>query len=296
MIELREKAALVSMLRHGGVRWGDVADRVEDAGSAVMALQSLHEQAELTLLNQEPPDLEAVLGPVVGEIAAWRQEGMQLITVLDPAYPENLLTVHDRPPLLFVRGRLDPGDARSVAIVGTRSASPRGLRQAGDAARRFAEAGFVVASGLAAGVDTAAHRGALAAGGRTIGVIGTGLRRSYPKQNADLQRELGERSAVISQFWPDQPPGRHTFPMRNAIMSGLALATLVVEASHTSGARMQARIALEHGRPVLFLRSMLEHEWARGYAERPGVHVVDDVDDAVDRLERLYTFDVAMTA
>lgn len=291
-----DTAGIVALLRRQDVRWADVADLVEECGGAVEALRRLHEHVELTLLDQQPPSIEEELEPVVDEISAWEREGMRLISVLDPSYPENLLTVHDRPPLLFVRGRLEPGDARSVAIVGTRTASERGLAQAAEVARQVVEAGFVVVSGLAAGVDTAAHRGALEAGGRTIAVIGTGLRRCYPKQNAGLQRDLGERSAVVSQFWPDQPPGKHTFPMRNAVMSGIALATLVIEASHTSGARIQVRRALEHGRPVFLLESLLEHEWAREYTRRPGVHVVSTADETLEHLERVYSYDVALTA
>jgi DNA processing protein len=292
----QETVAIAALLRRADIRWSDVADRVEERGSAMAAFRELHDRVELTLLEQDPPPLEDELDPIAEEVAAWEQEGMHLISVLDPTYPENLRTVHDRPPVLFVRGQLRPEDARSVAIVGTRDASQRGLDKAGSAARQFVEAGFVVVSGLAAGVDTAAHRGALEAGGRTIAVIGTGLRRSYPKQNAALQQELGKRSAVASQFWPDQPPGKHTFPMRNAVMSGIALATVVIEASHTSGARMQARIALEHGKPVFLLESLLEHEWAQDYSGRPGVHVVATADEAVRCLERLYSYDVALVA
>lgn len=292
----QETAAITALLRREDIRWSDVADRVEERGSAIATLRELHDRVELTLLDQDPSPLEDQLDPIAEEVSAWEREGMHPIGVLDPSYPENLRMVHDRPPMLFVRGQLRPEDARSVAIVGTRNASQRGLEQAGDAARQFVEAGFVVVSGLAAGVDTAAHRGALDAGGRTIAVIGTGLRRSYPKQNAALQRELSERSAVVSQFWPDQPPGKHTFPMRNAVMSGIALATLVIEASHTSGARMQARIALEHGKPVFLLESLLEHKWAQEYSERPGVHVVAAASEAVSRLKQIYSYDVALVA
>jgi len=154
-------------------------------------------------------------------------------------------------------------------------------------AEHLVDTDYTVASGLAAGIDSAAHRAALDRGGRTVAVIGTGLRRSYPAQNADLQRRIATECAVISQFWPDAPPTKRSFPMRNAVMSGFALATVVVEASHTSGARMQARLALEHGRPVFLLESLLEHEWAREYAERPGTHVVrapEEITTLVDRL------------
>jgi DNA processing protein len=145
-------------------------------------------------------------------------------------------------------------------------------------------------SGLAAGIDSAAHRAALDAGARTIAVIGTGLHHTFPKENAELQDRLCGEHAVISQFWPDQGPRKHTFPMRNAVMSGIARATVVVEASFTSGARMQARLALEHGRPVVLLKSLLDaHEWAREYAELPGVYVVEHIAEVVDQLDGLYS-------
>jgi DNA processing protein len=175
--------------------------------------------------------------------------------------------------------------------VGTRSASRRGLLAATDFASELSSSGFTVVSGLAAGIDTAAHEATLNTGGRTIAVIGTGLRKSYPAKNASLQSRLSEESAVISQFWPDAPPTRTSFPMRNVVMSGIALATVVIEASGESGARMQARLALEHGRPVFLLRSLLEHEWARDYAERAGTHVVSSPSEVIAGLERLTTLD-----
>jgi DNA processing protein len=145
-----------------------------------------------------------------------------------------------------------------------------------------------VISGLAAGIDTAAHTAALAERGRTVAVIGTGLARSYPPQNERLQREIAERGAVVSQFWPDSPPSRRSFPMRNAVMSGIALATVVVEASHTSGSRLQARLALAQGRPVFLLEELVEHEaWAREYANRPGTHVVGSAAEITTALDRL---------
>jgi DNA processing protein len=190
--------------------------------------------------------------------------------------------------VLFVRGALDARDERSVAIVGTRKASERGVAQAQAIARDLVAADYVVVSGLAAGIDTAAHTATLETGGRTVAVLGTGLRHAFPKANAELQDRLSRESAVLSQFWPGQEPRRWTFPQRNAVMSGFARATVVVEASHTSGARMQARLALEHGRPVFLLRSLLEHKWAQGYRDRPGVYVVDEGTEIVAHLERLY--------
>ena len=159
-------------------------------------------------------------------------------------------TVHDRPPLLFVAGRLTTADERSVAVIGARRASDEGRAVAAEFAAELTAAGWVVVSGLAAGIDTAAHRAALEHGGRTLAVIGTGLQHSYPPENAELQRTIAQRGAVISQFWPDSPPTRQSFPMRNAVMSGISRGSVLIEASERSGARVQARLALAHGRPV----------------------------------------------
>ena len=148
------------------------------------------------------------------------------------------------------------------------------------------QVGYTVVSGLAAGVDAAAHREALAAGGRTVAVIGTGLQHSYPPENAELQQQLAASSAVVSQFWPETEPSRAGFPMRNAVMSGLALGTAIVEASVTSGARIQARRALAHGRPVFLARALISQPWARELAARPGVHVYDEPDEITAALER----------
>ena len=172
-------------------------------------------------------------------------------------------------------------------MIGTRRPSPAGLERASAVAEHLVGCGFTVASGLAAGIDAAAHTAALARGGRTIAVIGTGLRRSYPPQNAALQRRIANEGAVISQFWPDAPPTRTSFPQRNAVMSGIALATIVIEASHTSGARTQARHALAHGRPVLLMDSLLEQHWARELAARPGTWVIRSPEEVPALAERL---------
>jgi DNA processing protein len=286
-----EAAALVALLRTGTRRWSEYADLIEEADSvtAVLVGERADGQRTPTLFGDEgsAPDL----GGIAEEVEAWERDGLRLLTLLDPGYPENLRSVHDRPPFVFVAGQLRTRDARGVAVVGTRGASERGLRNARAIAEHLVDADYTVVSGLAAGIDTAAHTAALAHGGRTVAVIGAGLRRAYPAQNADLQRRIAAECAVISQFWPDAPPTRRSFPMRNAVMSGFALATVVVEASHTSGARMQARLALEHGRPVFLLESLLEHEWARDYAERPGTHVVTSPEQITTLVDRLTSVD-----
>jgi DNA processing protein len=187
----------------------------------------------------------------------------------------------------MTKGETNVDDRLGIAIVGARKASDKGRRRAYELAHTLAERGVTVVSGLAAGIDTAAHTGALAAGGRTVAVIGTGLRRFYPAANRELQEEIARTGMVLSQFLPDAPPTKHSFPMRNAVMSGYAGATVVVEAAWKSGARMQARLALEHGRPVFLLDSLLEHDWAHEYAKRPGVSIVSTADEVGERLSEV---------
>ena len=291
MPDLHETAALIALLRRGNSPWHQQAALVEEAGSAAAVLSGEHVgPTETPAQPLFPTDdiVAADLQAIEDEVGQWEAEGMRVVSVLDDEYPENLRAVFNRPPLLFIRGELVDQDIRSVAIVGTRRASKTGEERASEIARHMAEAGFTIFSGLAAGIDMASHRGALAVGGRTVAVLGTGLRRFYPASNAELQREIAAKCAVVSQFWPDQPPTKTTFPRRNITMSGLSLATVVVEASHTSGARMQARLALEHGRPVVLLDSLVEqHEWARTYAQRPGTHVVSDPGEISALIEHL---------
>jgi DNA processing protein len=289
LVGTRETAAVLALMarRDRDLPWNRLAGAIEEEGSALALLEKLDAAAAEHLFRVDDDTL--TLDRLEDQIHVWEKEDIALVTVLDDAYPENLRMVHDRPPALFVRGALEGRDERSVAVVGTRRASQRGLDQARAIARGLVDADYVVVSGLAAGIDSAAHSAALDAGGRTVAVIGTGLRQYFPKANIALQDRIGREHAVISQFWPGQEPRKWTFPQRNAVMSGFARATVVVEASHTSGARMQARLALEHGRPVFLLRSLMEHAWAQTYRERPSVYVVEEGAEVVQHLDRLYS-------
>lgn len=278
-----EQAALVAWLRRPKVVWSTVTEQLEECGS-VQAAAAGEAPAQGSLFDVTPLD---GVERAAAEVERWEQAGIRMISVLDPEYPSNLRMIHQRPPVLFLRGTTDGRDATSVAVVGTRQASPRGLEQAKELAAGLSARDIPVISGLAAGIDTAAHTAALAAGGRTVAVIGTGIERAYPAQNAKLQERIAAKGLVISQFLPGSPPTKTSFPMRNAVMSGYALATVVVEAAYRSGARMQARLALQHGRHVFLMRSLLEHDWARAYAQRPGVTVVDNAADVFDGLQRL---------
>jgi DNA processing protein len=283
MMKPDEQAALVAWLRRPKVVWSSVSEQLEEYGS-VLAAAADTSPAQGALFEVAPADDARV---AASDLEQWDRAGIRMISVLDREYPSNLRMIHQRPPVLFLRGTLDRNDAVSVAVVGTRQATPQGLDQAKELSAGLAARGVPVISGLAAGIDTAAHTTALARGGRTVAVIGTGIDRVYPAQNAALQDEVAAKGLVISQFLPGSPPTKTSFPMRNAVMSGYALATVVIEASYRSGARMQARLALQHGRHVFLMRSLLQHDWARGYAERPGVTVVDNAEDVFKGLQRL---------
>ncbi len=286
----RERAAVLALVSHARGEWHLVAQLLEVTRSALRTAQR-----EWTGL--EPPELlDSVTGARVTEadidrfetqILELGREGVSLVTVLDEDYPDNLRLVYNRPPFLFVRGELRADDERAIAIVGTRQASDEGREQAARLARELAAHSVTVLSGLALGVDTAAHEATLEVGGRTVAVMGTGIRRVYPAQNRELaDRIVASGGALVSQFWPDAPPARWSFPMRNVVMSGMAVGTVVVEASRTSGAKMQARLALEHGKRLFLVESLVLHEqWARDYAERPGATVVQSVDDVLAALE-----------
>lgn len=290
MTSARDSAALVALLRLGRRPAQEYSELVEQNGSAEAVLrQELDlDSGQISLL---PDDPEPSIRRAEVQVGAWRDAGFRLVTLLDADYPQNLRQVHDRPPLIFTAGELGPADSRSVAVIGARRATSAGLATAARIAEHLVSTGYVVVSGLAAGVDAAAHTAALAAGGRTLAVVGTGLAHSYPAQNAGLQRRIAGDGAVVSQFWPEEPPTRQNFPMRNAVMSGLALGTVVVEASPRSGARVQARRALAHGRPVFLLRGLLGQPWAQELTGRPGVHVVDAPEDITTTIERLNATD-----
>jgi len=299
MQDLREDAALIALIRRGDRPWHHYAQLAETAGTALAILEGRYvdpdEDEPLVLFPEQGEPDTVDLDAICSEIEAWEAEGMRFVSVLDDDYPVNLRSIHNRPPFLFVRGEVRAEDERSIAVVGTRHPSVTGLDTAHSVTSGLVSAGYTVVSGLAEGIDGAAHETALELGGRTIAVVGTGLRRTYPAFHAALERRIAEVGAVVSQFWPDAPPTRTSFPMRNITMSGLALVTVVIEATARSGAKMQARFALEHGRRVFLHSSLLEHAWARDYAARPGVRVADSAEDIVDQVERFVAPELALT-
>ena len=202
-------------------------------------------------------------------------------------YPELLAGIHAPPVGLFVRGRELESAMPAVAIVGTRRATPRGLIHAGRLARELVSHGVAVVSGLARGIDTAAHEGALDAGGTTIAVLGSGLDRIYPPENAGLCEEIARRGVVVSEVPYGQDPRPGSFPQRNRIIAGLSMGTIVVEAGERSGALITAARALEQGREVFAVPGPVEEITTRGPHSliKAGAKLVESIDDVLVELE-----------
>ena len=275
-----------------GVPWNAIAREAQRPGGLERLLEGdVSEQGSearraRAALKKGLPHLDQADEKVAEAVALASSVGAKLTTALseDDDYPINLRVIYNLPPFLFYRGHLRRDDARSVAVVGTRRASDEGLRRARKIAKALVDHRVTVLSGLASGIDAAAHTAALEAGGRTIAVIGTGILRSYPKENAALQERIAKEGALVSQFWPDHPPTKTTFPMRNVVMSGMGQGTVVVEANSRSGAKMQARLALEHRKHAFLLRTLVtSQDWARDYLKRGAIEV-RDVDDVLEHL------------
>ncbi|WP_349568877.1 DNA-processing protein DprA [Azotobacter salinestris] len=219
---------------------------------------------------------------------AWlEQPQRQLLLLGEPGYPALLAELDDAPPLLFVEGDAALLEQPQLAMVGSRRASKPGLDTARAFARQLAGAGFVITSGLALGIDGAAHRGALDAGGRTVAVLGTGLQRLYPARHASLAADLlAGGGALISELPLDCPPQAGNFPRRNRIISGLSLGVLVVEASPSSGSLITARLAAEQGREVYAIPGSIHHPGARGCHQliRDGATLVESIEHILEAL------------
>lgn len=291
MAEHEQQIALLALLRVKGVHWHFVAREAQrpDGLARLLDLTSTEASVEATeslnALSQSETTANARRDEVEAMLAAMGAAGVRLTTVLDDDYPVNLRTIFNLPPFLFYRGTLYPDDVRAVAVVGTRKPTLEGISRASQMARLLAEHDVTVLSGLATGIDTAAHMACLDADGRTVAVVGSGITRVYPKANAKLFETIAERGAVVSQFWPEAPPTRYSFPRRNVVMSGMGQGTVVIEASETSGAKMQARLALQHGKRVWLLRSLYDgYPWARTYADERGAKVIDSVEEIVTDL------------
>ncbi len=224
------------------------------------------------------------------EIALCQQHGIDILLESDPRYPVALREIPDPPGVLFRRGNHVANDQLAIAMVGTRHATRYGLRQAERLASGLARAGLTIVSGLARGIDAAAHRAALAAGGRTLAVLGSGVLNVYPPEHAELAAEIARQGAVYSELPPLQQPMSGTFPQRNRLISGLSLGVLVVEAADRSGALISASHAAEQGRDVFAVPGPADCRTSRGCHQliRDGAKLVEVVEDVLDELGPLF--------
>lgn len=223
----------------------------------------------------------------------WLQSNnIYLLTIEDARYPQQLREIHYAPPLLMVDGDINVLAENQLAIIGSRKASPSGLEHARNFASELVQCGFVITSGLALGVDSAAHSGAIAGAADTsrsvtVGVVATGLDLCYPSRHEKLMQEIRERGAIVSEFPLGTPPIKENFPRRNRIISGLAQGVLVVEAEEKSGSLITARYALEQNREVFAIPGSIKNPGSRGchLLIRQGAHLVESADDILRELD-----------
>jgi DNA processing protein len=213
------------------------------------------------------------------------QRGYRIVTLNDPDYPHLLLQIPDPPAYLYVKGRLD-NQLAHVAVVGSRNATAYGVKSAQRLAGELSRLGVVVVSGMARGIDTAAHVGALKAGGHTVAILGSGLEHIYPAENLKLSQQIAENGAVVSEFELHAEPDAHHFPARNRIISGICLGTVVVEAAKRSGSLITARLAAEQNREVFAVPGSIQSFKSTGTHAliKQGAKLVETVTDIIEEL------------
>lgn len=258
-------------------RFGDAAAACA-AGAGALRATGLSEAACAAIAHPDQPRIDAAL-------AFAGQPGAAIVTHDDPSYPPLLAAIDDPPPLLFVRGDPLLLSEPQIAIVGSRNPTAGGLATTREFARHLASLGLVITSGLATGIDRAAHDGAME-GGRTIAVLGTGPDRIYPAAHRELAHQIAANGALVSEFPPGTGPHASHFPRRNRIISGLSLGTLVTEAALRSGSLITARLASEQGREVFAIPGSIHNPLARGCHAliRQGAKLVDSIDLLLEEL------------
>jgi DNA processing protein len=292
-MERLEALIALNRLEHvGPIRLRQLLRHFDDDPVAVLhspaeVLRTVHgvgaETADSISRWRELADLE-------GELRRIQQSGVRVLCDRDPEYPPLLREIYDPPIVLYVRGTLLASDRNAVALVGSRLTTAYGIETARRFGYQLAYAGVAVVSGGARGIDTAAHQGALSAKGRTIAVLGTGINRVFPPENADLFHQIAERGAVITQFPFDRPADKQTFPIRNRIVAGMTLGTAVIEANLSSGALITADFAVEYGRQVFAVPGRIDSPRSRGCHEliKKGAKLCEGIEDILGDFEYLF--------
>ena len=266
-------------------RFGSPQDVLQASDKELLQVNGLAQRHVAAIRSHHPEGIETEL-----ELAAKR--GYQFVALTDPDYPRLLREIPDPPPLLYVYGRLER-DSANLAVVGSRNATNYGLRTTTDLCRSLASRSLTIVSGMARGIDTAAHRGALSAGGQTIAVLGSGLERIYPAENRRLFHRIAEKGAVVSEFPLQAEPEAHHFPIRNRIISGMSLGTMVVEATRNSGSLITARLAAEQNREVFAVPGSVQSFKSAGSHTliKQGAKLVEHAQDVIEELLPLVSID-----
>lgn len=272
----------VGSIRFGKLRecFGSVQAALEATEGQIAGIPGIGAKTARRIIeSRDRIDVEA-------ELALAEKLGVAILTLDDDDYPALLKQIHDPPAVLYVKGSLKREDKLAIAIVGSRNCSVYGQEQASRLAHFLAAAGFTIVSGLARGIDTAAHRGALSGHGRTLAVQGCGLGQVYPPENEELAARIAEEGALLSELPLTFEPLATTFPMRNRIIAGLCLATIVVEARPRSGALITARLAVEYNRDVMAVPGRVDAPGSAGphLLIKEGAKLIERVEDVLDAL------------
>ncbi|MEA3494172.1 MAG: DNA-processing protein DprA [Candidatus Margulisiibacteriota bacterium] len=260
--------------------FGSIENAWEANAENILQVEGINKNAaEAFIQNRNKIDLNQ-------ELEAIRKSDIKVLTLEDKNYPTTLKNIYAPPPVLYLKGSLQKQDEKAIAIVGTRRASRYGKEIAKKLAYELSSMGFTIVSGMAAGIDTVAHQGALEAGGRTLAIFGTGVDVIYPRSNKELSEQISSSGALISEFPIGADPDKGSFPRRNRVISGLSMGTIVIEGDYTSGAMITAKCALDQGREVFAVPGNVEIDQSKGphWLIKNGAKLVETVDDVLEEL------------
>jgi DNA processing protein len=291
-MDAREALVALNMVEHvGPVRLRQLLEHFGDPATILSASKTQLLQAR----GIGPETAEAIANweknvDLAGELRRIGEFGCHVLISADAEYPRLLREIYDPPIVLYVRGRLSEKDHNSVAMVGSRLTTPYGIESARKLAYQLAYVGVTVVSGGARGIDTAAHQGALSANGRTVAVLGTGINRVFPPENAELFERIAASGAVITQFPFNQNADKQSFPIRNRIVAGMTMGTVVIEANLTSGALITANMAVDYGRQVFAVPGRIDSPRSKGCHEliKKGAKLCEGAEDILSEFEYLF--------
>ena len=291
-MDSREALVALNLIEHvGPVRLRQLLEHFGDAPAIMRA--SKQQLLKARNIGEETADAIANWEKTIdlsGELKRLNEFGCRIVIQADPEYPELLRQIYDPPMVLYVKGLLLPKDKNAVAIVGSRMTTHYGIEVARKLAYQLAYLGVTVVSGGARGIDSAAHQGALTSKGRTIAVLGTGINLVTPAENSDLFQRISESGCLITQFPFNRPPDKQSFPIRNRIVAGMTLGTVVVEANLTSGALITANFANEYGRQVFAVPGRIDSPRSKGCHEliKKGAKLCESAEDILTEFEYLF--------